>query len=251
VYSTQLRLFVFDRATNAYAAAGGGGLCGCVVVGGGTNYTLLVYDAQKQHLCACVLDGAFTLAVQPNLYVSFTSPSGEAWSVHLASAAQLEGFCKHVVATCAHVAQHSGAPLAATCLQVGGSGLCFKWVRMSQRSAGAVRWAPRRTQLRRGPATRAASSTRPGGRCRAHFFSGMWLLVQVLSYTLISRPISRLISVGFVGGYIQKNSRAKLPSILALIRCAKCSRASCRLSQGPSDESKCEPCGRAGVGAGV
>lgn len=112
VYSTQLRLFVFDRAKNAYAAAGGGGLCGCVVVGSGTNYSLLIYDAQKQHLCTTPLGGDFKLTVQANNYVSFTTAnSGEAMSVNLASEEQLKGFCKHVLVTCAHVARHSGGGL--------------------------------------------------------------------------------------------------------------------------------------------
>jgi hypothetical protein len=128
VYSTQLRLFVFDRAKNAYAAAGGGGLCGCVVVGSGVNYNLLIYDAQKQHLCATPLSGDFKLTVQANNYVSFTTANtGEAMSVNLASDEQLKGFCKHVLVTCAHVAHHSGGqPLSEPVLQVEGS-RCFKY----------------------------------------------------------------------------------------------------------------------------
>lgn len=128
MYSTQLRLFVFDRAKNAYAAAGGGGLCGCVVVGSGVNYNLLIYDAQKQHLCATPLSGDFKLTVQANNYVSFTTANtGEAMSVNLASDEQLKGFCKHVLVTCAHVAHHSGGqPLSEPVLQVEGS-RCFKY----------------------------------------------------------------------------------------------------------------------------
>ena len=49
IYNTQLRLFKFDRATNQYKPAATTA-CGCVMVGAGAAYTLLIYDAQKTHL---------------------------------------------------------------------------------------------------------------------------------------------------------------------------------------------------------
>ena len=117
IYSTQVRLFIFNRASNQYEAAGGGGACGCVIVGGGAKYALLIYDAAKKYLCQAPMRPDFKLTVQPNFYVSF-SVDDKAFSVNLSSDVQLHQFCKHVMATTAHASRFSGKAMAASVLQV-------------------------------------------------------------------------------------------------------------------------------------
>ena len=46
-----------------YAPQGGGGPCGCVIVGGGAAFTLLIYDATKKHLCQAPIGADFKLTV--------------------------------------------------------------------------------------------------------------------------------------------------------------------------------------------
>ena len=117
IFTTQLRPYVFNQSANQYEAAGGGGLCGCVIVGSGTSYTLLIYDASKTHLCKTLISPGFKITVQPNYYVSFSIES-TAYSVNLQSEEQVRRFCKHIMVVSAHAARFLGVAMVDTQLQI-------------------------------------------------------------------------------------------------------------------------------------
>ena len=59
MYSSLRRAMLSCSKMELMRLQGGGGVLGCVVIGGGASYRLLMYDSQKRSVCDATLGAAF------------------------------------------------------------------------------------------------------------------------------------------------------------------------------------------------
>ena len=75
-----VRLYRLNPSTMGYEAHAGGAAFGCVVLGSGDKYQILVYDGQKVPQLVTPLRAGFTYNLR-DLYVSLTDSNGVNWSI--------------------------------------------------------------------------------------------------------------------------------------------------------------------------
>ena len=92
-YAGQCTLYKLERG--AFAAASAEPKLGCVVLGSGASYQVLVYDSKKQHICAAAVGEVAAYALQPHDYVNF-SARGATWSAHFDGPDAVKEFCRAV-----------------------------------------------------------------------------------------------------------------------------------------------------------
>lgn len=82
---------------------------GCVILGAGSTYQLLIYDGSKRHLLTALIAEVVPAMPQENGYVTFSARSAT-WSAHFDNGAY--DFCRALALTHAHCVAHKGDPSA-------------------------------------------------------------------------------------------------------------------------------------------
>lgn len=103
VYSTNVALYQYDAGARKYVQLGA--TVGCVLVGSGTSYNVLFYNAAKQHLCVVParFGGFFRPTLQAKHYLNFYDDKGGNWSVKFASDDQVAEFMRQLFLAKIHV----------------------------------------------------------------------------------------------------------------------------------------------------
>ncbi len=83
--SAAVRMFKVNPSTGAYDAVDGGGLLGCVMMGTGLTFQILVYNGQKVPQATVGITGTFDYTLR-DLYMSFADSAGNQWSLLFDSA---------------------------------------------------------------------------------------------------------------------------------------------------------------------
>jgi hypothetical protein len=104
--SAAVRLFKVNPSTGGYDAVDGGGLLGCVMMGTGLTFQILIYNAQKAAQATVAIAGNFDYTLR-DLYMSFADTAGNQWSLLFDSMEVMTIFVRTVVATVVHCATHN------------------------------------------------------------------------------------------------------------------------------------------------
>lgn len=104
--SAAVRLFKVNPSTGGYDAVEGGGLLGCVMMGTGLTFQILVYNGQKVPQATVAINGTFDFTLR-DLYMSFSDAAGNQWSLLFDSVEVMSQFVRTVVATVVHCATHN------------------------------------------------------------------------------------------------------------------------------------------------
>ena len=97
-------LYPFKLENGSYVPQGGGP-CGCVIMGGGTSFNLLIYDQRKTTLCLLPLTVSFEYTLQENLYANFNDKEQNNWSVRFQNQNDFRTFALHVSVIKFHIAK--------------------------------------------------------------------------------------------------------------------------------------------------
>mmetsp|Transcript_23282 Transcript_23282/g.31901 ORF Transcript_23282/g.31901 Transcript_23282/m.31901 type:complete len:249 (+) Transcript_23282:63-809(+) len=108
IASTAVRLFKVNPATNAYEAVDNGAALGCVVLGSGVVFHLLIYNAQQVQYAVVPLTSSFDYSVS-QLYMSFYDHSQQRLSAMFTDANAMLAFLRCVAITILHVRSHSAS----------------------------------------------------------------------------------------------------------------------------------------------
>lgn len=103
--SAAVRLYKVNPSTGAYDALEGGGLLGCVMMGTGLTFQILIYNGQKVPQATVSVGAAFDYALR-DLYMSFADAAGNQWSLLFDSLEVMNNFVRTVAATVVHVVSH-------------------------------------------------------------------------------------------------------------------------------------------------
>jgi hypothetical protein len=98
-------LYPFKLENGAYVPQGGGP-CGCVIMGGGTSFNLLIYDQNKTTLCLLPLAVSFEYTLQDNLYANFYDKEQNNWSVRFQNSDDFRNFALYVSVIKFHTVIH-------------------------------------------------------------------------------------------------------------------------------------------------
>jgi len=104
--SASVRLYKSNPSTGAYDAHEGGSRLGCVVMGSGLQFQILVYNGQKAPQATVPLSSSFAYNVR-DLYMSFADGQGSNWSILFDAQETMMSFLRVVVACVAHVSMHT------------------------------------------------------------------------------------------------------------------------------------------------
>lgn len=105
--SASIRLYKLNPTTRAYDAVEGGGLLGCIIMGAGLTFQLLIYNAQKQPQAYIALTPTFDYTVA-GLYLSFSDKSNNYFSVLFDSADTMFALLKVLAAVIVHLQSYNG-----------------------------------------------------------------------------------------------------------------------------------------------
>jgi hypothetical protein len=103
--SAVVRLYKVNPASGAYDALEGGGPLGCVAMGSGATFQILVYNGQKVPQATVAIGAAFNYALR-DLYMSFADSAGNQWSLLFDTADGMASFVRTVAATVLHLSSH-------------------------------------------------------------------------------------------------------------------------------------------------
>ena len=103
--SAAVRLFKFNTITNVYDAIENSSVLGCVLMGYGVTFQILVYNAQKAPQAIVPITTTFDYTLR-DLYMSFADSSGNQWSLLFDTAEVMISFIRNVVMTILHLLTH-------------------------------------------------------------------------------------------------------------------------------------------------
>ena len=112
---SQVRLFKINPTTNSYEAHEGGGVLGCVLMGAGINFQLLIYNGQKIPQATVILTAKFPFNIR-DLYISFGDAQGNKWSILFENADIMHTFLRHLMAIISHLAMSVDATEYVRCI---------------------------------------------------------------------------------------------------------------------------------------
>lgn len=112
---SQVRLYKINPTTNSYEAHENGGVLGCVLMGAGTSYQLLIYNGQKIPQATIILTAKFPFNIR-DLYISFVDGQGNKWSVLFDSADTMHMFLRHLMAIISHLAMSTDSAEYVKCV---------------------------------------------------------------------------------------------------------------------------------------
>ena len=95
IHNTNVYLHRYDSNSKKYQQQGDGAL-GCVLLGAGIEYQLLLYNAQKETMCKTSISATFRCILQPKNYVNFYDETGGNWSMRFKDEAESSGFMRAV-----------------------------------------------------------------------------------------------------------------------------------------------------------
>jgi hypothetical protein len=104
--SASIRLYKVNPSTGGYDAIENGGLLGCVMMGTGLTFQILVYNAQKAPQATVGVGAGFDYTVR-DLYMSFADIMGNQWSLLFDSVEVATNFIRTVAATVTHVTAYT------------------------------------------------------------------------------------------------------------------------------------------------
>lgn len=102
IFSAAVRLYKLNPYTNGYDAHENGQPLGMVVVGSGSVYNILIYNAQKAHQCVVPITMSFQFVIR-DLYMSITDTQGVGWSILFDSYEVLANLVRHTVVIMSHL----------------------------------------------------------------------------------------------------------------------------------------------------
>ena len=113
IASCTVRLYKMNAATRGYESHEGGNPLGCIITGSGTNFTLAIYNGQKQYQVLLPITPMFQYTLQ-NMYVSFSDSQGTGWSALFDSVDTLATWQRMILVAMAQAASHSESVDAST-----------------------------------------------------------------------------------------------------------------------------------------
>ncbi len=112
---SQVRLFKINPTTNSYEPHEGGGVLGCVLMGAGINFQLLIYNGQKLPQATVILTAKFPFNIR-DLYISFVDAQSNKWSILFDNADIMHTFLRHLMAIISHLAMSVDATEYVKCV---------------------------------------------------------------------------------------------------------------------------------------
>lgn len=103
--SATIRLYKINPTTRAYESVEGGTPLGCVAMGTGNSYQILVYNGQRVPQAVISILETFNYTLR-DLYMSLTDTSGNSWSLLFDSPEAMSSFLMVIGAMIAHTATH-------------------------------------------------------------------------------------------------------------------------------------------------
>ena len=101
--SAAVRLYKINPSTGGYDSIEGGNLLGCVLMGTGLTYQILIYNAQKVPQATIPITMGFNYTIK-DLYMSFTDNSTQnQWSLLFDSNETMTNFVRTIVTTIIHI----------------------------------------------------------------------------------------------------------------------------------------------------
>lgn len=103
VHSATITLYQFNASTAKYTPMESSALLGCVLVGSGIEYDLLIYNNQKAHLCKASITAVFQCTLQAKGYVNFYDSSNRNWSMKFKTEIEATSFMKQLALIKVHI----------------------------------------------------------------------------------------------------------------------------------------------------
>lgn len=110
VSSAAVRLYKVNPATGSFEPHEGGAMLGCVLMGLGLNFQILVYNGQKIPQAAVSLTPGFLFSVR-DLYMSFSDGVGNQWSILFENNKIMYAYLRSLVSSLAHIAMYHDSPV--------------------------------------------------------------------------------------------------------------------------------------------
>ncbi|RHY97434.1 hypothetical protein DYB35_007435 [Aphanomyces astaci] len=102
IYSSTVNLFKYDVSKKSYASCSPSPV-GCVILGNNATYSLLLYNAAKEHLSRSPVTVALQATLQPGQYVNFYDASGDNFSARFSTDVDAQTFIRTLFLTKVHV----------------------------------------------------------------------------------------------------------------------------------------------------
>jgi len=103
--SAAVRLYKVNPATGSFEPHEGGAMLGCVLMGVGLNFQILVYNGQKIPQATVNLTPGFLFSVR-DLYMSFSDGIGNQWSILFEQHKIMHTYLRSLVASLSHIAMY-------------------------------------------------------------------------------------------------------------------------------------------------
>jgi len=108
--SAAVRLYKVNPATGAFEPHEGGTMLGCVLMGIGLNFQILVYNGQKIPQATVNLTPGFLFSVR-DLYMSFSDGIGGQWSILFEQHKVMYTYLRSLTSSLAHIAMYHDSPV--------------------------------------------------------------------------------------------------------------------------------------------
>ncbi|KAF0718453.1 Aste57867_1689 [Aphanomyces stellatus] len=102
IYSTTVALFKYDSVKKSYASCSPSPV-GCVILGNNAAYSLLLYNAAKEHLTLSPVTPTLNATLQPGQYVNFYDAAGDNYSARFNTEVDAQTFIRTLFLTKVHV----------------------------------------------------------------------------------------------------------------------------------------------------
>ncbi|RHY28409.1 hypothetical protein DYB32_008064 [Aphanomyces invadans] len=102
IYTSTVALFKYDAAKRSYASCSPSPV-GCVILGNNASYSLLLYNAAKEHLSRSPVTVSLQATLQPGQYVNFYDAIGDNYSARFSTDVDAQTFIRTLFLTKVHV----------------------------------------------------------------------------------------------------------------------------------------------------
>ncbi|KAH9081369.1 hypothetical protein LEN26_021330 [Aphanomyces euteiches] len=115
IYTTSVTLFKYDSAKKSYASCSSSPV-GCVILGNNAAYSLLFYNAAKEHLSLSPVTLTLQATLQPGQYVNFYDAAGDNYSARFSTEVDAQTFIRTLFLTKVHVGIWGGGSISPNAL---------------------------------------------------------------------------------------------------------------------------------------
>ena len=105
IASAAVRLYKVSPATGSFEPHEGGAMLGCVLMGVGLNFQILVYNGQKIPQATVSLTPGFLFSAR-DLYMSFSDGIGNQWAILFEQHKIMHTYLRSLVASLSHIAMY-------------------------------------------------------------------------------------------------------------------------------------------------